>query len=406
MRFPRLSELDNDQAAIYEGAPREGTILVIGPPGTGKTVVAFHRAGYLKRLGQSPQVAMYGSVLAKYTSHREGVARDVDVSTVHRWVGRWWCSITGETRPPTVSGDLWSFDWTKIQERVLSLIAAEKRTQRINWGHLLIDEGQDFPESMYVALHTIMLFLNAGELKPSAAITVLADDNQRLEAVKNSTVDQIRKALGLHESKRNVFVLKKNYRNTLEIARFAANFYMGLMSGIPELPEKRRGGVPVICVSDKPTEGQNLNSFVERIARYAIARGTEEVGVLVPNNAIRKSIVNRLRVRLDPKGIKLQTYARDDDAAKADDLVFDTPGQVTVLNFRSAKGLEFDSVFVVDPGRLASGSVDALFAKMTLYVMCSRARTSLNIMLVKDKSYDTILSWLPSAEGSYKLEQL
>lgn len=406
MRFPKLAELDKDQARIYEGAPRDGSILIIGPPGTGKTVIAFHRAGYLKRLGQAPKVMMHGSVLAKYTSHREGVAHDVEVSTVHSWVGRWWRNVTSQKCAPTVPGDRWCFDWAKIQEKMLLLIGANTRIQRISWGHLIVDEGQDFPALMYATLHITMLVLDSKGAKPPAAITVLADDNQRLEAVKNSTVEEIRQALGLHESNNNVFVLKKNYRNTLEIARFVANFYVGLKSGMPDLPDKRHGGLPVIYISDKPSEGQNLNAFVERIALYAIARSTEEVGVLVPNNRVRKSIVNRLRTRLVTRGIAVQTYASGDDTAKAEDLVFDTPGHVTVLNFKSAKGLEFHSVFVIDPGGLASGTAEALYAKMTLYVMCSRARLSLNIMLVKDKGCDTILSWLPPAEGNYKLEHL
>jgi DNA helicase IV len=208
----------------------------------------------------------------------------------------------------------------------------------------------------------------------------------------------------LHDSQNTVFTLKKNYRNTRQIANFAANFYVGLKSGKPDLPEDRNGSLPTVYIAGRGDEGKNLNAFVERIVAYAKLRN-EEIGVLVPDNRVRTSLVNRLRHRLEPK-IRVQTYARNDDTANAEDLVFDKEGHVTVLNCQSAKGLEFDSVFVVDPGKIAAGNSDALQAKMALYVMCSRARTNLSLMLVKDKSMETLLSWLPSPEGNYKKEEL
>lgn len=406
MRFPKLTELDNDQRHIYEGAPADGSILVIGPPGTGKTVIALHRAGYLKRLGQRPKVLMYNKVLRQYSGSGTGAIGDIEVDTLHSWIGKWWKGVTGSRYVPTVPGDRWSFDWGKLRDKMLHMIMEGKKLGHISWGHILIDEGQDHPEAMYAAMNIIMAAANHAnqEKGKKAVLTVLADDNQRLVEGKNATVEQIRQALLLHDSQNNVFMLKKNYRNTLEIARFASNFYVGLKSGTPQLPEKRKGGLPTIYVSGRDTEGKNLNAFVERIAAYAKLRN-EEIGVLVPDNRIRESIVNRLRARLEPK-VRVQTYASNDSSTDAANLVFDKEGHVTVLNFMSAKGLEFDSVFVVDPGKLASGSVAALQAKMTLYVMCSRARTSLFVMLVKDKATDTLLSWLPRPEGNYKLEEI
>lgn len=402
MKFPKLSELDEDQVAIYEGAPAEGSILVIGPPGTGKTIIAFHRAGYLKRLGQYPRVVMFNKVLSHYASARDGVAADVDVSTMNSWACKWWSGAAGG-RIPALAGSRWDYDWNAIRDRLLRLLTAGRRPESIRWGHLVIDEGQDFRPEMYATLNILMAVANGHpEWKP-IALTVLADDNQRLEQGKNSTVEQIRQALTLHESAKNVFRLKKNYRNTREIARFAARFYVGNSSGIPELPQ-RPGIIPTVSVSGREDEGKNLNVFADKIAAYARLRN-EQIGVLVPENSVRKSLVNRLRAKLGSQ-VKVQSYASDDKDALAEDLVFDEDGHVTVLNFKSAKGLEFDAVFVVDPGKLVGGSAPGDHLKMTLYVMCSRAKARLNLMLVKDASLGTLLEWIGPAEGIYKLEEL
>ena len=401
MRFPKLTELDEDQLAIYEGAPVEGSVLIIGPPGTGKTIIAFHRAGYLKQLGQHPRVVMFNKVLSHYAGARESVAKDVEVSTMNSWTCKWWSEAAGG-RIPVLASSRWDYDWDKILARLLPLLGT-RRLEAIRWGHLVIDEGQDFQPGMYAALNILMTAANAMPGGRPTAVTVLADDNQRLVQGKNSTVEQIRQALTLHESARNVFTLKKNYRNTREIARFAARFYIGNASGIPEQPQKS-GTVPTVIVSGLEDEGRNLNAFADKIAAYAKLRN-EQVGVLVPDNKVRKSMVNRLNAKLGGV-VKVQSYATDDKYARVEDLVFDEDGHVTVLNFKSAKGLEFDAVFVVDPGKLVSGSTPADHLKMTLYVMCSRAKTRLNLMLVKDASLGTLLEWIGSAEGMYKLEEL
>ncbi len=402
MRFPRVSELDTDQLKLYEGAPSTGNILVIGPPGTGKTVIAFHRAGFLLRRRQSPKVIMFNNVLKQFTEMGRTIATDVPVSTQYQWLKNWWFSATGSRSMPTLGGDKFAFDWERIQCRLVPDLAAGRNAGRADWGHLIIDEGQDFPERMYIALKAMMLAASLHKDSGTFSLTVLADDNQRLQPDKNCTVEMIRKALGLHAGDKNVFALKKNYRNTYEIARFARNFYAGLSTGIPDLPRSRHGDPPVISVSNRGDSGKDLNAFVEKISLYAKAHPTEEVGVLVPNNKVRKSMVNRLSTRLSAAKINVQTYSTEE----RNDLAFDEPGHVTVLNFASGKGLEFDAVFFVEPGiSLANGGATELGAKMLLYVMCSRARTFLNMMLIKDVGSDAILGWVPD-KNQYEMEAL
>ena len=405
MRLPKLSELDRDQSAIYNGAPPEGTVLIMGPPGTGKTVIAFHRAHLLSEIGRNPRVIMYNKVLAKYASSRGNVAQKVEVSTLHKWAYGWWRKIGGNSQPPTVDGDRFAHDWFAIQGAAAQKVASLKGANLVNWGHLIIDEGQDFPPSMYECLNLTMKIANSFGSKPSLALTVLADENQRLTPTRNSKIEEIRVSLGLHVSDRNVFSLKKNYRNSREVAEFAGCFYVGLATGIPTTPT-RSGDKPVVSLVSRDSIGKFLNACVDKIVRYAKVHRTQEIAVIVMRDKIRSSMYNRLKEKFNEENIEVQSYtSREDQELPAELLSFDKPGHITVINAASAKGLEFDAVFIVDPCALmaAAGSED-LNVKMTLYVLCSRARAFLNVMLLEDDNAKKLLQWVPT--GLYEREVL
>ncbi|MFC3625176.1 AAA family ATPase [Vogesella amnigena] len=406
MRFPKLTDLDRDQTAIYQGAPPEGSVLIVGPPGTGKSVIAFHRAHYLSNLGRNPRVMMYSKVLVQYASNRGEIAQGVTVSTLHSWLYRWWGSFMGKrATPPKVNGSKFEHNWPIIQFHTLSTITSKRQLGGVNWGHLIIDEGQDFSPLMYQALKIIMDVANAKGAKPPLAVTVLADENQRLTSHRNATIEDIRINLGLYPAAENVFLLKKNYRNTKEIATFSNFFYAGLPSGIPELPT-RTGDLPVVSIISRDTHDSFLIACADKIGRYAKIRRTEEIAVLVMGNIERKKMLTCLADRLNGSGVILQSYASNDANWPAQNLDFDTPGHVTVLNYTSAKGLEFDAVFLIDPGKLMHGGSSEINTKMALYVMCSRARAMLNVMLIGDTHMKTLLSWIPTQSGVYELENI
>jgi len=395
MRFPKLTELDKDQNEIYNGAPPEGTVLIIGPPGTGKTVIAFHRAQMLSRLKRNPRVIMYNKVLSQYTSSRGSVAQDVEVQTLHKWAYDWWKkSIRGSGDPPCVDGERFDHDWNAIQETAIKNASDASGAKRINWGHLIIDEGQDFPPSMYACLTNVMTVANANGISPKLAVTVLADENQRLRPGRNSNIEEIRQNLLL--GPQSFFHLKKNYRSTKQIAEFASCFYVGLRSGKPAVPSSI-GELPIVSWIKRETEGKFLDACVTKIARYADSRRTEEIGVLTIRDKVRSSMFNRLTARLEEKKIKVQSYSSKDEDLKATNLEFDMPGRVTVINSASAKGLEFDTVFPIDPGSLASIGSGELEAKMAMYVLSSRPRRFLNVMLVEDANSKKLMKDVPDA---------
>ena len=119
-------------------------------------------------------------------------------------------------------------------------------TQRGHWGHLILDEAQDFPREAHRLLFQVQqrVFSNlADDERPS--LCVLADENQRITST-HSTIEQIREAHAFL-TEREEYELTRNYRNTRPIASFAAHFYVGLPTGIPQLPSTEGDKPHVLC---------------------------------------------------------------------------------------------------------------------------------------------------------------
>jgi superfamily I DNA/RNA helicase len=240
-----------------------------------------------------------------------------------------------------------------------------------NWGHLIIDEGQDFATGFYQMASVVLTHASATS-NMNVALTVLADENQRLFPDKNSSITEIERSLAITADRH--YRLTRNYRNTYEIASAAAHFYCGLRSGIPDLPDGRHGNMPRI------TRAVDLDASVDVVKRFVINQSDLEVGVFLPTKALQIKYFNKLTHRLkDIKGVKVQRFTSGDtvfgDATK---LEFDRPGVVTVLCDSSCKGLEFDAVFVpeLQARRWDPASIDQM--RMQFYVLSSRARQHLS----------------------------
>jgi ATP-dependent DNA helicase UvrD/PcrA len=375
MRLPAESQLTTEQKEVCF-APSTGTTLIVGPPGSGKTVVAHFRAQRLRNRRQKVRLLMYNHVLRRYTGEAE---------TFLKWIGSWWREATGRGFPSaSIEQDgryrrVWDF---RGALRAVRDLDRERLVSRGHWGHAILDEAQDFDRDAHRLLSVIQNVVFAEESKPPS-LMILADENQRITD-SNSTIKEIEEAHLL--SKNDCYSLKRNYRNTREIAELARHFYVGTRSGMPELPNAR-GDRPVLVRTD------SLNQVVERIANFARLNSQQEIGVLVYQEKTRRQLYNRLSSRLDKDGTRVQTY-RAKERELADLLEFDAPG-VTVLCFASSKGLEFDSVFLPELQTLPVGADHNDLTRMRLYVMCSRARSRLTLMLTEGEGRSPVTGLLP-----------
>jgi superfamily I DNA/RNA helicase len=384
MNLPPETGLSREQKEVVN-APAEGTMLVVGPPGSGKTVVAIMRERSLNNQGDAVQLLVYNNVLKRYTGN--------DL-TFHAWTNKWWRLATGTSFPNrtleyVAAERQWHPDYEKAAERALRDFKGRIRATG-HWRHLILDEAQDFSPKAHAFLFQVQnrVFDDLPEdERPS--LCLLADENQRI-GESNASLAQIKMAHAFL-TPGDEYQLKRNYRNTRQIAAFAAHFYVGLPSGIPELPSTT-GDKPKVCAA-------NLDQAVERITRYVRARPNEEVGVLVQYQRTARRLYNKLSARLRNTNLRIQTYlAKSRDHRDASNLVFDTPGVLTVICFASAKGLEFDSVFLPELQTLRLEGVERDQVRMNLYVMCSRARRQLWLMIDDESRAHEIWRLLPASE--------
>lgn len=305
--------------------------------------MALYRAQMLTKQKVKASLLMHSRLLSQYTSDAVGSLKiDGMVKTFHSWLGTFYRSEYGCSVPSFAPYD---YDWDSVLQRL-----GNQPPRQTALEHLIIDEGQDLHKNFYpIARHI------------ARCVTVFADENQRLTQA-NSTIPDIR-GFG---NFRDTHQLKKNYRNTREIAQLAAHFHTGLRTGIPDLPD-RRGEKPVML------RHKILNDTVEFIARYERNNPKLQIGVFVPRATIRESLFNRFSKKGRTKNVP-QKYvgAKGTDATVVD---FKRPG-ITVLCYPSAKGLEFDTVFLPELQDVKDDIHSSEF-KMKFYVLVSRARDSL-----------------------------
>jgi len=358
LRLPAYSQFSKEQVAI-DDLPAEGNYLVIGPPGTGKTVLALYRSSRLAKSANGTQFLAYGKPLSQYV-HQAASATSLEgtANTFHSWFANWYRRAYRRF-PPKVVGRPYDHDWDQIYPQLARGVPADARLS-----NLIIDEGQDLPVEFYLAVQLI-----------ADNITVFADENQSIKETNSTVCDLID-----HLNPRQVRTLTTNYRNSLQIASLSREFFTGTHSGIPDLPP-RRGESPILLHSI-PFERQ-----IAYIISYERTHSDRDIGVLVEN----VDTLVRMHSLLEGRTINpVQAYARK---LGMTELQFGQRG-IKLLAFQSAKGLEFDTVFL--PALERTRHPLSLRERMTWYVLSSRARDEL-YFLTADVGVPIPLRDVPSA---------
>ena len=208
-----------------------------------------------------------------------------------------------------------------------------------NIKHLVIDEMQDYSFLQYVLLKQIF----------QCRMTILGDYAQTLDTKQHDVLKFLPKIFG--KEIRQV-ILRKSYRNTYEIARYA-----GEISGIRDLELLERHGKEVeerrFSSEDEMLEAvrENLRLGSEGYETAAVITMTEEEAY-----DIYRLLTNR--------GIDAAYVDRDSSAFKRG---------LTVTTFYLAKGLEFDQVFTI------KGTEGNPLEKQAQYISATRALQELYV---------------------------
>ena len=183
--------------------------------------------------------------------------------------------------------------------------------------HLVIDEMQDYSYLQYVILNQIF----------KCRMTILGDKAQTLD-------EQMRDVLqflpGVFDQKIRKIVMNKSYRNTIEIAEYAAKF-----TGEKDLEYLERHGKPVT----EKTFDSDEELLNELIREADAGMDQYETAAVLTETMDEAYTMTRM---LSNRGLPVNCIDRDSSTFEKG---------VTVTTFYMAKGLEFDQVFGVFPKR-------------------------------------------------------
>jgi DNA helicase IV len=197
-----------------------------------------------------------------------------------------------------------------------------------DYAHVVVDESQDVSPMQWRMI---------GRRGQYASWTVVGDPAQTAWAGDPAELDRARdRALG--SRKRNSYALTTNYRNSSEIFEVAASVIRTIMPDLPLPRAVRSTGVDPV---DVVTDAAALPDLVRELTEKQLSDVDGTIGVITP------------------------VPRRDEVAA----WVAGLPERVQVVTALEAKGMEYDSVVLVEPGSLTKDRSGI----RTLYVALSRA---------------------------------
>lgn len=203
--------------------------------------------------------------------------------------------------------------------------------------HIVIDEAQDYSALQFIVLK---------ELTRCNSFTIVGDSNQRITPV-TGTIPMLDLDDILPELEIRSFQLSKSYRSTKEIMNYA-NRYLKSNKTIPLV----RTGVEVM---EKQVD--NIDNLVDKLTNNIIQlkkKGYESIAIVCKNLKETELLGNLIKNKIHIKVINREN-------------VIYSSGEIILPSY-FAKGLEFDSVILVDTDNNSDNEEDKL-----KYVMSTRA---------------------------------
>lgn len=249
------------------------------------------------------------------------------------------------------------FDWNTISVRMA------RDVNPIGYDVVVVDESQDFSANQLRAIRH--------HLAPEHAVTFVIDTVQRVYARGFTWAEA-----GFDVRPERFHILRANYRNTSEIAAFAASILNGIgIEGDGALPNLERatsrGPSPIVLYGRYSGQVNWAIDFIQR----EVNLDNDSVAFLKPKAGAWFGL---LRERLNASDIDFVDIIREADWPEGSE-------NVAISTFHSAKGLEFDYVFILGLNNENTPYADAeiddqgLVLRKLLAVAVARARQAVII---------------------------
>jgi hypothetical protein len=318
----KLVDLTARQIGIFEAMQRNRRLVVLGGAGTGKSILAAHRARQLVHAGRRVLVTCFNVPLARHLRCQLADVASVEVTTFHAFCGRI-ARALGRSLPGSFD-DSWWIDGPATT--FASLHSAFSR-----YDDVIVDEGQDFSLSWLSALEAVAT--------PDANVVVFADVHQQLYERGFAPPPDW-----------PIVELELNCRNTLPIARWVAR-----VAGDPDPTVGAEGRAPVIV--SVPELQQLVPTSQTLLDRILSEEGLEPQQVVVLTDS--RHVADKLRLRTIGEWSCCE---------------FGNHG-IVVETIHRFKGLEADLVIVLLSTPTSEDRLD-----VALYVGMSRARALLFVV--------------------------
>ncbi len=318
------SELDEDQIKVLM-ATNDKSCLVSGCAGSGKSVLALIKAQRIqKEKGDNYQIIVYTKALCKYmNAGRETLGLRKDFFYHWHWKNRLNCP----TADYVIVDEIQDFDSDEIQEFI----------QSTNKNFFFFG---DTAQSIYEGLKDTM------------------------------PVNGINRLFPYNKEPKN-FSLYRNYRLPIPAARVVQYIGIDLEAYDERTYKSKETAIPrFIRYSD-------LNAQIKAIASIIQRSGLTDVGILLPHGDDVKQVSDIL----NSEGLSHEAkYSNKEDwRNNVDSLNFNTTNP-KVMTYHSAKGLQFEAVFLPAISPLSDDNVRRISEQKALYVAMTRTYRYLYIM--------------------------
>jgi hypothetical protein len=329
----RIVELTEDQAYVLAYITKRHRAAVVGPAGSGKTLLALQVARKLAAGGNRTLLACFNRRLADYLRQEAGSTPNLDIFHFHDLAARLPREAHLEA-PPVPEGD--DAQRTYFERTLPEFLGKAAEVLGPRYDAMVVDEAQDFRAGWWP------LLLRLHRRPDDGYLFLFSDSNQNLYGGRTP-----------EELVETTVPLTANIRNTRPIHEFVSVFSKGTEPGVGKGPEGR----PVEVLAYK--DGADLARLLEIVLANLRQEGVpiDDIVLLTPARAAKSAL--RQRARID--GVDLSDEPE--------------PGKLLASTVHGFKGLERPVVILAELGERGQDEL-----AQYLYVGASRARNHLIVL--------------------------